>query len=644
DINKNNYREELDYLLNAQSENVNSIATLKEDINKNNYREELDYLLNAQSSNVNLIATLKDDVEKNIEDKFTKNNSILNKNFNSLIEEIKSTIHDLKDEITKSNHKEELEHLSNKQTDSENSIATLKQEIESEIENKFTKNNSILNDNINLLVEELKSKIYDLKEEIIKLDHKEELEYLSTKQTDSENSIVTLKHEFENEIENRFTKNNSILNRNFNSLIEDLKYEIQDIKTEINGLNYRDELDELLHIQNKSEDSIGVITKDIDSRIDELESELKKLNYRKELDGLLEAQFHYIENANTSKKEIQEKINYIENDFLERIQNIEYKLSSNLSIINELKNSHDSNEIDNLITDKLVTIVEEKINTIDSKMTFLKKEIENNLNDLIEKQFETNIIKNNEYNKKIKNETLNIIYNELNKFNDKFENLNEEIIKNYDLLMINNRVLDTLEDLLSDQYSKKNDLDIERKNLIDELIKKAEHNKELIIILQNKIDYSIDNTDLYNSIIRKTISRDSDFLREVDDQTYNYVKNLTLELVSKELSKYTNFVKNDNKELEVEQIELNLVDDSLENKTLDSEVLENDEPILTIDEIIESEILEDESISTEEPMIEEPSEPILNDEIIEPETLEDESIAIEEPTIEEPSEPILTDD
>ncbi|MEG0124358.1 MAG: hypothetical protein RR665_02645, partial [Malacoplasma sp.] len=539
---------------------------------------------------------------------------------------------------------EELEHLSNKQTDSENSIATLKQEIESEIENKFTKNNSILNDNINLLVEELKSKIYDLKEEIIKLDHKEELEYLSTKQTDSENSIVTLKHEFENEIENRFTKNNSILNRNFNSLIEDLKYEIQDIKTEINGLNYRDELDELLHIQNKSEDSIGVITKDIDSRIDELESELKKLNYRKELDGLLEAQFHYIENANTSKKEIQEKINYIENDFLERIQNIEYKLSSNLSIINELKNSHDSNEIDNLITDKLVTIVEEKINTIDSKMTFLKKEIENNLNDLIEKQFETNIIKNNEYNKKIKNETLNIIYNELNKFNDKFENLNEEIIKNYDLLMINNRVLDTLEDLLSDQYSKKNDLDIERKNLIDELIKKAEHNKELIIILQNKIDYSIDNTDLYNSIIRKTISRDSDFLREVDDQTYNYVKNLTLELVSKELSKYTNFVKNDNKELEVEQIELNLVDDSLENKTLDSEVLENDEPILTIDEIIESEILEDESISAEEPTIEEPSEPILNDEIIEPETLEDESIAIEEPTIEEPSEPILTDD
>lgn len=477
----------------------------------------------------------------NLKNSFEQEKFNLNSIFKENIIEFKNEISDIKE-----NFKEEksnlIDSIDENITDFKNEIFDIKDSFQEERNNL----NKIFENSFNSLKNDLLSfrESFEKDKSNINEANKEILTYLENKEMVKE---VIADKEFyakiEDTVQNKLSKNNSILNKNFNSLIEETKFKIQDLENEMSKLNYRKELDEILHLQTNNWNSIDISRNEIQDKINELELEIKNLNYRKELDGLLDAQFYYSENTSALTKEIQDKIFHIENDFLEKIQNVEFKIDSNLSKINELKDSYNSNEIDNLITDKLVAIVQEKLASIDSKMLFLKKEIENNLTHLIESQFEKNIYKNEEFNKKIKNETLNLIYSELNKFDNKFDNLNDEIIKNYDLLMINNRVLDTLEDLLNDQFSKKNDLDFERKNLIDELIKKAEDNKSLISMLQNKIDYSIDNSELYNSIIRKTISRDSSFLKEIDDQTYKYVKNLTLELVNEELCKYTGFVK-----------------------------------------------------------------------------------------------------
>lgn len=472
-----------------------------------------------------------------------------------------------------------------------NKFENLNQEI-NKIYSIWTENNSLLS-NLERLLLELNNK----NDELL-IDREVYIEELHNKTIDNEKYInelliqnEDLKHQFSNfskqidsisefkeelltSVDEKISKNNSLideqLQQEFNLLKDEMKdISVQTVESELNKRN-------LLHLENiLNQERI----------VDEvLSSEIFNLALESKLNNLLnnDQNIGYIKNAfnnfdvyknqiidqitesdrirniisieannliNLLKTDISEKINdtkeymYQKNFALnERIVDLEHKIN-NISL--DEKEIYDmissSEEIEKIINDKLIFIINEKLNSIQDDISFINRKLEEDLKEYVDNNLKNKVVSevvNSDKMRHIKNETLQSVYSELLKRDEKISLHSEEILKNYETLLENNRILENLEKLVIKQVEEVDGFRKDKEDSIDLIMEKISDQKANIIDLQNKIQDVITGEHIVNN---KAI----DGVEDIDSDIYENIKLMTLNLVKEEIKKLNLINKDD---------------------------------------------------------------------------------------------------
>ena len=472
-----------------------------------------------------------------------------------------------------------------------NKFENLNQEI-NKIYSIWTENNSLLsnlerlllelnNKNDELLIdrevyiEELHNKTIDNEKYINELlIQNEDLKYQFSNFSKQIDSISEFKEELLTSVDEKISKNNSLiveqLHQEFNLLKDEMKdISAQTVESELSKRN-------LLHLENiLNQERI----------VDEvLSSEIFNLALESKLNNLLnnDQNIGYIKNAfnnfdvyknqiidqitesdrirniisieannliNLLKTDISEKINdtkeymYQKNFALnERIVDLEHKIN-NISL--DEKEIYDmissSEEIEKIINDKLIFIINEKLNSIQDDISFINRKLEEDLKEYVDNNLKNKVVSevvNSDKMRHIKNETLQSVYSELLKRDEKISLHSEEILKNYETLLENNRILENLEKLVIKQVEEVDGFRKDKEDSIDLIMEKISDQKANIIDLQNKIQDVITGEHIVNN---KAI----DGIEDIDSDIYENIKLMTLNLVKEEIKKLNLINKDD---------------------------------------------------------------------------------------------------
>lgn len=540
----------------------------------------------------------EDEFDTNNDERLESISKLMNEqsNFVSKQEELARQLDALKDNIEHLNSINELQYgtLSEKHALDINEIQNeinlftnkfenLNQEI-NKIYSIWTENNSLLS-NLERLLLELNNK----NDELL-IDREVYIEELHNKTIDNEKYInelliqnEDLKHQFSNfskqidsisefkeelltSVDEKISKNNSLideqLHQEFNLLKDEMKdISVQTVESELSKRN-------LLHLENiLNQERI----------VDEvLSSEIFNLALESKLNNLLnnDQNIGYIKNAfnnfdvyknqiidqitesdrirniisieannliNLLKTDISEKINdtkeymYQKNFALnERIVDLEHKIN-NISL--DEKEIYDmissSEEIEKIINDKLIFIINEKLNSIQDDISFINRKLEEDLKEYVDNNLKNKVVSevvNSDKMRHIKNETLQSVYSELLKRDEKISLHSEEILKNYETLLENNRILENLEKLVIKQVEEVDGFRKDKEDSIDLIMEKISDQKANIIDLQNKIQDVITGEHIVNN---KAI----DGVEDIDSDIYENIKLMTLNLVKEEIKK-----------------------------------------------------------------------------------------------------------
>lgn len=548
----------------------------------------------------------EDEFDTNNDERLESISKLMNEqsNFVSKQEELARQLDALKDNIEHLNNINELQYgtLSEKHALDINEIQNeinlftnkfenLNQEI-NKIYSIWTENNSLLS-NLERLLLELNNK----NDELL-IDREVYIEELHNKTIDNEKYInelliqnEDLKHQFSNfskqidsisefkeelltSVDEKISKNNSLideqLHQEFNLLKDEMKdISVQTVESELSKRN-------LLHLENilNQEKIVDKV----------LSSEIFNLALESKLNNLLnnDQNIGYIKNAfnnfdvyknqivdqitesdrirniisieannliNLLKTDISEKINdtkeymYQKNFALnERIVDLEHKIN-NISL--DEKEIYDmissSEEIEKIINDKLIFIINEKLNSIQDDISFINRKLEEDLKEYVDNNLKNKVVSevvNSDKMRHIKNETLQSVYSELLKRDEKISLHSEEILKNYETLLENNRILENLEKLVIKQVEEVDGFRKDKEDSIDLIMEKISDQKANIIDLQNKIQDVITGEHIVNN---KAI----DGIEDIDSDIYENIKLMTLNLVKEEIKKLNLINKDD---------------------------------------------------------------------------------------------------
>lgn len=540
----------------------------------------------------------EDEFDTNNDERLESISKLMNEqsNFVSKQEELARQLDALKDNIEHLNNINELQYgtLSEKHALDINEIQNeinlftnkfenLNQEI-NKIYSIWTENNSLLsnlerllldlnNKNDELLIdrevyiEELHNKTIDNEKYINELlIQNEDLKHQFSNFSKQIDSISEFKEELLTSVDEKISKNNSLideqLHQEFNLLKDEMKdISVQTVESELSKRN-------LLHLENilNQEKIVDKV----------LSSEIFNLALESKLNNLLnnDQNIGYIKNAfnnfdvyknqiidqitesdrirniisieannliNLLKTDISEKINdtkeymYQKNFALnERIVDLEHKIN-NISL--DEKEIYDmissSEEIEKIINDKLIFIINEKLNSIQDDISFINRKLEEDLKEYVDNNLKNKVVSevvNSDKMRHIKNETLQSVYSELLKRDEKISLHSEEILKNYETLLENNRILENLEKLVIKQVEEVDGFRKDKEDSIDLIMEKISDQKANIIDLQNKIQDVITGEHIVNN---KAI----DGVEDIDSDIYENIKLMTLNLVKEEIKK-----------------------------------------------------------------------------------------------------------
>lgn len=517
-------------------------------------------------------------------------------NFAIKQEELSRQLETLKDNIQHLNDINELQYgtLSEKHAlnigEIQNEINLLASKFESlnqeinKIYSIWTENNSLLNNLEKLLVE------LNNKNDELLIDREVYIEELHNKTIDNEKYInelliqnEDLKNQFSNfskqigniselkdeilvTVDEKISNNNSLIEGQLQQEFLNLKSEMRDIsiqtvETELSKRN-------LLHLENilnqeRIVDSVlssEIFNLALESKLNNILNNNENINFIKNafnnfdvyknqiIDQITESDrirnIVSIESnnlINLLKTDVMEKINdtkeymYQKNFALnERIVDLEHKIN-NISL--DEKEIYDmissSEEIENIINDKLIFIINEKLNSIQDDISFINRKLEEDLKEYVDNNLKNKVVSevvNSDKMRHIKNETLQSVYSELLKRDEKISLHSEEILKNYETLLENNRILENLEKLIIKQVEEVDGFRKDKEDSIDLIMEKISDQKANIVDLQNKIQDVITSEQFANN-------KSVDGIDDIDKDIYENIKLMTLNLVKEEIKK-----------------------------------------------------------------------------------------------------------
>nr|MDE5553479.1 hypothetical protein [Malacoplasma sp.] len=192
-----------------------------------------------------------------------------------------------------------------------------------------------------------------------------------------------------------------------------------------------------------------------------------------------------------------------------------------------------SDVLSNLITEKIIEVVDLKLEKINEEFKLISQNLEEKIMSFTERHSQKILEeeldrRNSELESKIKNETLNSLYQELTKRDEKINLHSEEIVKNYEVLLENNKILESLERLVLQQADEVDVFKQDREETIELLMSKIAGQKEQIEEIRNRIA----------DILRAAginIVNDSDV--ETDSYVLESIRQVTSELVQQEIKK-----------------------------------------------------------------------------------------------------------
>lgn len=284
-----------------------------------------------------------------------------------------------------------------------------------------------------------------------------------------------------------------------------------------------------------------IVDEKVNNKIDESDK-LELLTYTINSDkfkNIIASEVNYV--SNDIKLELNDRFTKLRDDFhntncynSNKFIEIESKIDSK----NDQLQKHEiiemvfaSRELENIINDKLVYVINNELDDLKESISEIENKILRNIKYYLDEDLQENlkkeVIESKDLRQKIKNDALNAIYNEIQERDKQFDSHKKEILKNYEALIENNRILEHLEKLVLKQVEEVEGFKKDKENSLDIIIDKINSQKIEIDYLKEKIK---DITG--KEFVQNVISNDID-----DSDVYENIKNMTSGLVRDEIKK-----------------------------------------------------------------------------------------------------------
>lgn len=462
-------------------------------------------------------------------------------------------------DVLKNSHfgfNEELKKIYDAWNNSDKKISSFEKHI-SYLLDKYTS----LQDNSNLAIEKMEKNQLKISQDVFSLNEFKEkltnsihenllkIEHLNSQvdeikeQTNSSiekiNTIDSDLFDFKEEVLKDFDEVNKT-----SSLILDYIENGKIISNLINSKEFNDKIDttissnaEKTHENLKElENKLNTLTYETNNLVKDVHH-LSSHDFNRELNDFIKnTDFNINAQVDSSKKEMLNEIKNLEDSLVDKISSVKSQVDTNAINLTKLEAFINSEDMDKIIFDKLILIIEERVQNIETKILEVQDKLTQDIQDFVENKIldkDKEIVNSHA---KIKNEALNVIYNELNKFENKISTFSEEIVKNYDFLVMNSRALNTLENLLNEQLNRSLDFDDDKKEIINNLILKIEHHKNLIENIRDQVNESLEKNNILDDVV-ENLNKQSNVNLLEDEFTYQSIRDLTLTLVKEEISK-----------------------------------------------------------------------------------------------------------
>lgn len=443
----------------------------------------------------------------------------------------------------------------------------------SNLENEINKIYSTWLDN-NQLLTNLENLLIDLNNKSVDLSDEKYLynDEIARKTYDNEKYINEISLESTN-LKNSIEQINERL-----SLVEGLSHSFDPSEYAKNSLteNMRDEVktisknivEEAL-IQRNLFDPKQIITRErvIDEVMDSdifnysLEKKIQQTILEEKLDRRLDdsdkaEMLTYTINSDRFKNIISSEVNYISNDIKLELNDRFTKLRDDFHNTNcynsnkfiELESRLDSKEdflqkseiiemvfaskeLEDIINDKLIYVVNDQLDDLKESMSIIENKILSSVKRYLDEDIQNNlkkeIIDSKDIRQKIKNESLNAIYHEINERDKQYEDQKKEILQNYEALFENNRILENLEKLILKQVEEIEGFKKDKETSFEVAIDKINAQKAEIEYLKEKV-FEIYGKDLVLNTSPEKV---------YENEVYDKVKEITANLVRDEIKK-----------------------------------------------------------------------------------------------------------
>lgn len=271
-------------------------------------------------------------------------------------------------------------------------------------------------------------------------------------------------------------------------------------------------------------------------------------------------------NSIDTSAEIHSQLEYIESNYQELYEKTAERIRENLLLIDTQLQSlkvdesevinliNSSYELSEIIKDKTRQVVEEKVNDVRHEIDQIQFNLEHKIKDFNQKMLARAVNEKIEFEtSKIRNESLNIIYNELIERDKRIDFNNEELIKNYETILECNRILDNLECLVIKQGEELDGYKFDRNNSIALLADKISEQKRKLSEIEESVKANISKFNFYEE------SESGDALKrgleswklEFSADMVQMVKNLVADEIKKK--NIISYVNNENNTTEINE-------------------------------------------------------------------------------------------
>ncbi|WP_412032211.1 hypothetical protein [Malacoplasma muris] len=284
-----------------------------------------------------------------------------------------------------------------------------------------------------------------------------------------------------------------------------------------------------------------IIDEKLDRKLDESDK-LEMLTYTINSDkfkNIISSEVNYV--SNDIKLELNDRFTKLRDDFhntncynSNKFIELETKLDSKEDFLQKseiIEMVFASKELEDIINDKLIYVVNEQLDDLKESMSVIENKILNSVKRYLDEDIQDNlkkeIIDSKDIRQKIKNESLNAIYHELNERDKQYEDQKKEILQNYEALFENNRILENLEKLILKQVEEIEGFKKDKENSFEIAIDKINAQKADIDYLKEKV-FEIYGKDLVINSSPEQV---------YENEVYEKVKQITASLVREEIKK-----------------------------------------------------------------------------------------------------------